>query len=57
MLTQQVILCLCHSRLFGLVEASDGEVVHHLLHLLQVVFDPVKLLPQVVVLEIELPAM
>ena len=49
------MLGLRHSQVFGLVEASDRQVVHHLLNLLQVVFDSVKLLPQVIVLQIEQP--
>ena len=36
-----------------LVEAADREVVHHLLHLLEVVLDGVEPLPQVVILQVQ----
>ena len=43
---------------FGrLVEATNRQVIDNLLHLLQVVLDPVKLLPQVVILQIEQPGL
>ena len=53
--SQPRLLRLRIGKLLRFVEASDGQVVHHLLHLLQIVLDPIKLLPQVVVLQIEQP--
>ena len=40
-----------------LVQPSDGQIVNHLLHLFQVVFDPIKFFPQVVILQIEQPGL
>ena len=40
-----------------LVQPSDGQIVNHLLHLFQVVLDPIKFFPQVVILQIEQPRM
>ena len=45
-----------HRRPLGLLlglQAADREVVHHLLHLLQIVLEAVEALPQVVVLQVE----
>ena len=40
-----------------LVQPSDGQIVDHLLHLFQVVLDPIKFFPQVVILQIEQPGL
>ena len=40
-----------------LVQPSDGQIVNHLLHLFQVVLDPIKFFPQVVILQIEQPGL
>ena len=36
----------------GLVQTSNGEVINHFLHLLQVILDTIKFLPQGVILQI-----
>ncbi len=37
------------------LESSDGDVIHNLLHFLQVVLQRIKLLSQAIVLEVEKP--
>ena len=53
--TEMVWLCFALCSSSTRLESSDGDVIHNLLHFLQVILQRIKLLSQSIVLEVEKP--